>query len=268
MLANARIWVTGAHTVSGGSVRKLFVRDFPAALYGVRWWGAITSLAVVILATISTIYLLNNPAALEVVGTAQERARIAEFEFENYYVEYSSASFSAQVWTNNGWLAVQCIVFGVTGFMPLMLMYNTVAQLGYAAAIMAEHGMLDIFFQLIAPHGLLELSAVFVAAGAGLKVFWTVFVPGARTRSQALAETGRSVLAAALAIVIALFISGLVEGYITGSSMPWTIKVVVGAILFAVFWIYIFAVGRWATQQGATGDIEGDFATAKVDVAG
>src|SRR5690606_37478386 len=131
-----------------------------------------------------------------------------------------------------------------------MLMYNTVAQLGYAAAIMAEHCMLDIFFQLIAPHGLLELSAVFAAAGAGLKVFWTVFVPGARTRSQALAETGRSVLAAALAIVIALFISGLVEGYITGSSMPWTIKVVVGAILFAMFWIYIFAVGRWATQQG------------------
>src|SRR5690606_2011578 len=174
----------------------------------------------------------------------------------------------ARVWTNNAWLAAQCIAFGITGVYPLILMYNTVIQLGVAAAVMAEHDMLDIFFQLIIPHGLLELSAVFVAAGAGLKLFWTVFVPGPRTRGQALAQEGRVTIAVALGLAITLFVSGLIEGYVTPSDvLPWWAKIVIGSIAFVPFWGFVFLGGRDARRQGGTGDDDADFAVEQAPVA-
>ena len=43
---------------------------------------------------------------------------------------------------------------------------------------MASCGRLDLFFGLITPHGLLELTAVFVALAAGLRLFWAWVDPG------------------------------------------------------------------------------------------
>nr|WP_255633394.1 stage II sporulation protein M [Demequina sp. TTPB684] len=264
LLGSSRVWLTGSHQVRTGDIGRYFTTSLPAALYRVRWWGTITSLVVVVLSVVAGYYTLNSPAALELIGPPEVRAQIAQEEFASYYVEYDSTSFTALVWTNNAWLAAQCIVLGVTGIFPLILMYNTVVQLGASGAVMAEYDMLDIFFQLILPHGLLELSAVFVAAGAGFKVFWTVLVPGRLPRATALAEVFRTLLSVALGLAIALFLSGLIEGYITGSQMPWGWKVAIGVLAFLAFWLYIFAVGRWASQRGASGDAEQAF---RVEVA-
>jgi len=215
---------------------------------------------------ISGWWTVNHEESLELVGDAATRAQIANEAFASYYTEYSNSSFTALVWTNNAWLALQCIAFGITGFYPLILMYNTALQLGVMGAIMAEANALDIFFALIIPHGLLELSAVFVAAGAGLRLFWTLLVPGARTRVAALAEEGRSTFAVAIGLAIALFASGLIEGFVTPSTMPWWLKIVIGIIACAAFWAYVFVAGRVATSEGATGDVDGDFATASAPV--
>lgn len=266
LLAQSRIWLTGSHRVSSGELGKIFTQALPAAAYRVRWWGAITALAVIVLATAAGFYTVNSPEALDLVGPPEARQVIAEQEFASYYTEYDNTSFAARVWTNNAWLAVQCIVFGFTGVFPLILMYNTVIQLGVAGAIMAEFGMLDIFFQLIAPHGLLELSAVFVAAGAGFRVFWAMLVPGTRPRSVALSEAFRTLLLVALVLTIALFVSGLLEGYLTPSTLPWPVKVTIGAIACIAFWVYLFGVGRWAASK-STGDVDAQFRAEVAPVA-
>jgi uncharacterized membrane protein SpoIIM required for sporulation len=260
LLAQSRVWLTGAHHVRTSDFRRYFTRSLPAAMHRVRWWGVTVSVVVVVFSAIAAQYTLNTPEALELVGPPETRAQIAQEEFASYYTEYDGTSFTARVWTNNAWLAVQCIAFGITGFFPLFLLYNTVIQLGVAAAVMAEHGMLDIFFQLIIPHGLLELSAVFVAAGAGLRLFWTMLVPGPRPRGQALAEEARITLSVALGLAITLFISGLIEGYVTPSDvLGWPIKIAIGAVAFVAFWGFVFIAGRDARRRGATGDDDADF---------
>lgn len=267
-LANARVWLTGAHEFSVGDVRHVFSRTFPAALYRVRWWSVGVSVFVIAGGVLSALYALHTPGALDLVGPPEVRAQIAQEEFASYYTEYDSTSFGAQVWTNNAWLSTLVIGTGIIGYLPAVLMYNTALQLGVMAAIMSEAGMLDVFFKLIIPHGLLELSAVFTAAGAGIRLFWTALVPGARTRSRALAEEGRIAIAVAGVLVVTLFASGLIEGYITGSAMPWWLKIAIGSVVFAAFWVYTFIAGRLVTREGATGDAEGDFAVAVAAVAG
>lgn len=267
LLASARVWLTGVHHVRTGDVAAIFVKSLPAALYRVRWWGAVTSIVVIVMSFVAGYYTLHHPEALELVGPPEVRRAIAEEEFASYYVEYDNTSFAAQVWTNNAWLAVQCIVLGITGFFPLMLMYNTVIQLGVAGAVLAEHGMLDIFFQLIAPHGLLELSAVFVAAGSGFRMFWAMLVPGNRPRSVALAEAFRTLLLVALGLVIALFVSGLIEGYVTPSNLPWSVKVAIGAVAMVVFWLVVFWAGRRSVAAGNSGDVDEAFRAQTAPVA-
>ncbi|WP_061962791.1 stage II sporulation protein M [Demequina aurantiaca] len=267
-LASARVWLTGAHQVSTHELRRFATYGVAAAMYRVRWWGVSVFAAVVLLGALSAWWTVTHPDSLALIGTAADRAQIADHEFASYYTDYDSTSFAASVWTNNGFLAFQCIAFGLTGIYPLILMYNTVLQLGVAAAVMTEAGRLDVFFQLIIPHGLLELSAVFVAAGTGLRLFWVMLSPGARTRGRALAEEGRTAFAVAIGLAVTLFVSGLIEGYITGSTMPWGVKIAIGAVAFVAFWLYIFVIGRIATQHGMTGDTEGDFAVDTAAVAG
>ena len=268
LLSQARVWLTGAHGSATADFARFFVRTLPAAMYRVRWWGVWTTFAVLVAALIAGWWTLNHPESLELVGDAATRAQIANETFASYYTEYSNSSFTAQVWTNNAWLALQCIAFGITGIFPLLLMYNTALQLGVMGAILAEHDGLDIFFALIIPHGLLELSAVFVAAGAGLRLFWVMLVPGARTRSAALAEEGRITFAVGIGLALALFASGLIEGFVTPSTMPWWLKIVIGLIACTAFWAYIFVAGRVAASEGVTGDVEGDFATDAAPVVG
>lgn len=268
LLATSRVWLTGSHEVSMRDVRRFFTLGLAAAMYRVRWWSVWSSVIFVVLATVSAWWLVNNPDALDAgVGPPEARAQIAQFEFENYYVEYDSATFAAQVWTNNGYIAMQSIALGITGFFPAFVLYQNAISVGVVAAVMAEANMLDIFFQLIIPHGLLELTAVLVAIGTGVRLFWTMLVPGARTRVQAVAQEGRAAIGVVLGLVITLFLSGLIEGFVTGSSLPWPVKIVIGSIAFTAFWVYMFVVGRYAVAQGATGDSEGDFAVDSAPVA-
>jgi uncharacterized membrane protein SpoIIM required for sporulation len=268
LLAQSRVWLTGAHGSATKDVVRFFTRTLPAAMYRVRWWGVWVSVAVLVAALIAGWWTFNHEESLDLVGDAATRAQFANEAFASYYTDYSNESFAAQVWTNNAWLALQCIAFGITGFFPLVLMYNTALQLGVAGAVMAEHDGLDVFFALIIPHGLLELSAVFVAAGAGLRLFWVMLVPGHRRRAEALGEEGRITFAVGIGLVIALFASGLIEGFVTPSTMPWWLKIVIGAIACAAFWAYIFVAGRVAASEGVTGDVEGDFAIDAAPVVG
>lgn len=268
LLAEARIWMTGSHSQSAGEWRAVITRQLPAALYRIRWWATAVSLSVITLAVVTAIHTFNSPDALALAGTPEERAAYAEDAFASYYSEYDHGSFAAKVWTNNWLFAAGCIAFGIVlAFFPLWKMYETAVMLGVTAAVMAEHGMLDIMFQLIAPHGLLELSAVFVSAAVGIRLFWVVLVPGNRTRGRALAEEGRAAVTISIGLAIALLVAGLVEGFVTPSGLPWVVKDVIGVVLGVAFWLYIWVVGRAATSEGATGDIEGDFATASTPVA-
>ncbi len=94
---------------------------------------------------------------------------------------------------------------------------------------MIDAGRADVFYGLILPHGLLELTVIFVAGGVGLRLGWSWIATGPRTRAQALATEGRAVGAVALGLAVWLLISGLVEGFVTPSTLPAWARITIGA---------------------------------------
>ena len=98
---------------------------------------------------------------------------------------------------------------------------------------MAANDRLGLFFGLILPHGLLELTCVFVAAGAGLRLGWSWIDPGPRTRSQALARRARRPARWRSAWPASLFVSGVIEAFVTPSGLPTWARIGIGAALVA-----------------------------------
>ena len=88
-------------------------------------------------------------------------------------------SFAAQVWTNNAQAAAMCLVLGAfLGLPVLWILFQNMLNLGVGIGLMSSAGRLDTFLGLILPHGLLELTAVFVAAGTGLRLGLDPHRPG------------------------------------------------------------------------------------------
>nr|WP_221308295.1 stage II sporulation protein M [Nocardiopsis mwathae] len=257
LVARARAAITGAHTPAWRDFTRFFTHTFPAVVYRLRWWWIGATAGSLAFATALAVWVINDPQVMASIAAPEQIRLLVEHEFANYYVENPGASFAAQVWTNNAWVAAQAIVFGAFLGLPVIyvLALNS-ANLGLSAGIMIAHGKGDVFFGLILPHGLLELTAVFVAAGVGLKLGWTIIAPGHRPRLRALGEEARPAIAVALGLILVLFISGLIEGLVTGWVHTTWLRIGIGVVAEVLFLAYIFTLGRKAYLEGETGDIE------------
>ncbi|WP_129338211.1 stage II sporulation protein M [Cellulomonas endophytica] len=266
VLARARSRIAGAQEPSWRHVARFLVLHLPAALHRLRWWTVGVMVAFLGLAAAAGWWVATQPAALAAMGPEQARQEYVDTAFAEYYDP--GAGFAAMVWTNNAWIAAVTIGTGITLVVPLWVLVQNAVSFGSIGGMMTAHGSLDVFLQLIAPHGLMELTAVFVAGAAGLRLFWTWVDPGPRPRSRALAEEGRALITVAVGLVGVLLVSGLVEGFVTGSGLPWWLKILIGALVLAAFWAYTLVVGGRAVREGHTGDLEDDAAGYRAAVRG
>ena len=133
---------------------------------------------------------------------------------------------------------------------------------------MIRHDRGDLFFGLILPHGLLELTAVFVAAGVGLRLFWSWVAPGDRSRAQSLAAEGRSAGGVAMGLVVVLLVSGVIEAFVTPSRLPTWARIAIGVVAELGFLAYVFVPGRRAFRAGETGDVDASLLEDRVATAG
>jgi uncharacterized membrane protein SpoIIM required for sporulation len=147
---------------------------------------------------------------------------------------------------------------GLLGLPVLWVLWQNASNVGVVGGFMAANGRLDLFFGLILPHGLLELTAVFVASALGLRLGWTVVAPGPRTRANAFASEGRSTLSAVVGLAVVLLISGVIEAFVTPSGLPTWGRITIGVLALAGFVAYVAVLGRRAELGGLGTDLGDD----------
>lgn len=268
-VARARAAVGGAGEPFYRELARFFVVSFPAAVWRSRWQTLFATTFTVVVAVATAVWIAGDrQAQLALLGSDAAIRQLVESDFVNYYSEFNQAGFGAQVWTNNAWVAAQCVAFGISGVWVVWVLLQNAVNVGLSAGVMASYGQLDTFFAFITPHGLLELTAVFVAAGAGLALFWAWVAPGPRSRGQALAQEGRAMITVALGLVAVLFVSGCVEAFVTPSPLPTWLRVGIGALVWVAFLGYVTVLGRRAVADGDTGDLTAGLAGDTAPVAG
>jgi uncharacterized membrane protein SpoIIM required for sporulation len=255
-VARARAAVTGATTPGWSVICRFALVSFPAMAYRARWWWLGTAAGSLGLMFIIGWWVAGSTAVQAAILPPAQVASLVNHQFRDYYSQYAASSFAAEVWTHNVWVAAESLIFGILlGLPTLWVLYSNAANVGASAGLMIAHGRGVEFFALILPHGMLELTAVFLAAATGLRLGWTVIDPGPRPRGRALAEEGRASVTIALGLVVVLLVSGLIEAFVTPSPLPTWARILIGVVAEAAFLSYVIVAGRRAVAAGLTSDM-------------
>ncbi|EFG77450.1 membrane protein [Mycobacterium parascrofulaceum ATCC BAA-614] len=257
LVARARSVVTGAHAPLSNTFVRFWTVSFPVVAYrSWRWWlGTAAGFFAVVL--LMAFWVAGSPEVQSAAGTPSEIDQLVNHDVIAYYSEHPAAAFALQIWVNNSWVSAQCIASSVLLGLPIpFVLFQNAANLGLISGLMFQAGKGGVLLGLLVPHGLLELSAAFLAGAAGMRLGWSVISPGDRPRGQVLAEQGRAVVSVAIGLAGVLLVSGLIEALVTPSPLPTFVRVGIGILAEAAFLTYIGYFGRRAARAGETGDIE------------
>ena len=268
LVHRARVRITGARVPLWKHARTFFWEDLPAALYQARWAVALAAGLFLLSALATGLYFgFDSTARALVIPEGQQRL-LAQRDFVAYYFEGEASGFAAQVWTNNAWIAVQAVVFGVTGIWPVYMLLQNGLNVGLSAGVMGAYGGLDTFFVFILPHGLLEITAVLIGAGAGLRSFWAWVRPGPLPRRWALSQAARALMTVGIGLVPVLLVAGILEAFVTPSALPPAVRIGIGVLAWAALMLLMLVRGRQVHRAGVTGDLPEDVIGARVATAG
>jgi uncharacterized membrane protein SpoIIM required for sporulation len=147
---------------------------------------------------------------------------------------------------NNVQVTFAAFALGVTAGLgtALLLLLNGVS-LGGVVGLYASKGIATLLLAFVAPHGVLELSAICIAAGGGFLLAAALLVPGPRTRRRALAENGRRAIRLIAGSTLLLIVAGSLEGLV--SPIPnWALsaKLTVSAATLVLLAAYVSAGAR------------------------
>jgi uncharacterized membrane protein SpoIIM required for sporulation len=269
LLARARSAIGGSSAPAWRDAARFLSVTFPAAAWRLRRWWLGAAVGSLLVATAMAVWIATHPAVQSALLPPDDVRQLATRRFVDYYSEHPAASFAARVWTNNAWVAAGCLSLGVLlGLPTLWILLQNALNVGLAAGFLVSAGKAGVFFGLVLPHGMLELTAVFLAAGAGLELGWTVIDPGRRRRVDALAEEGRAAMSIAVGLVGVLLISGAIEAFVTPSTLPTGARIAIGAVAEGTFLAYVILLGRRATAAGEVGDVKPEDRPDLLPVAG
>ena len=254
LVARSSAVVHGTRPRTWAAVVEGITRTFPAAVWHARIPILISSLVFLASAGLMGAWLSVTPTAVDAILTPEAREAYLDREFEAYYSSEPGTTFAARVFTNNAAVSALAFGAGILWAVPTLgvLVMNGL-NVGMAAGLFHAAGDAGRFWGLILPHGLLELTAIFIAGGAGLRLGWAAIAPGDRSRADALAAEGRRAVVIVLGLVLVFLVAGLLEGYVTGQPWPAGIRVGIGGVIWAAFCGWIVVAGRAAAAVGLTG---------------
>lgn len=147
---------------------------------------------------------------------------------------------SSFILTNNISVAFATFASGIlAGLGTVTMLILNGLLIGVIGTSCWQAGMSSQLWSFVAPHGVLELPAIFIAGGAGLLLARGLLFPGNLPRRDSLIEAGGRAVRLVLGVIPMLVIAGFIEGYLSPSGFPVPLKFALGAALGTVLVLYL-----------------------------
>lgn len=192
--------------------------------------------------------MLLPPAMLDRAQEGVNRARSGEGYIADPQV--FRPVMASTIITNNVQVTFGAFAAGMTaGVGTVWLLIANGISIGAVVGLYASKGIAALLLAFIAPHGVLELSAICIAGGAGFLLAAALLLPGPRTRRRALAENGQRAIRMIAGSAMLLVVAGTLEGFVSPIEWwPLTVKLCLSAAT-AVALVEFLRLGR--TARGA-----------------
>ncbi|MBV8083158.1 MAG: stage II sporulation protein M [Candidatus Eremiobacteraeota bacterium] len=249
-----------AGNVEGGWTRiaRFFAHDFPCEVRNSRWFilACAGLFAVAAVAAYALIRAVPTDAYSilpdQLVRPIHEKIHDTNFGFDRDL----SSLVSAEIMTNNIQVAFKAfgagiIPFPLPGTLTAYLVFYNGLIVGGEGAMYTNAGFGYDFWATIAPHGVIELTAIQIAAAAGLLLAAAILNPGRLRVVDALKRNSRRALVLILGVCGMLVCAALIEGFVSPQRVSPELRLAVGAMTALCLIVYFGFVGRDEPVQSA-----------------
>ncbi len=190
----------------------------PILLAGLLFFGPMAAMFTIIARDRAIAAEVLPPAMLDRAEQAANRQRAGSGYIDD--PEVFRPVFASSIVANNIQVTFSVFALGMTaGIGTLLLLLTNGLSIGGFAGLYQSYGVLELLIRFVAPHGVLELTAITIAGGAGFLVASAILLPGPLTRAEALVRKGRRAVRLIAGSTLLLIPAGLIEGLI--SPIPW-----------------------------------------------
>jgi uncharacterized membrane protein SpoIIM required for sporulation len=153
--------------------------------------------------------------------------------------------FSAYLITHNSTVAVLAFAVGIFfAIGTVAVLVQNGILLGVIGGALVSGGDGAFFVELVAAHGVLELSCIVIAAAAGLRLGWALVDPGTMTRRAAVVVAARKAVLMTIGVVPWLVVAGIIEAFVSRRGLAALPMTIVGLIVGGAFWVLMWTRGR------------------------
>jgi len=132
------------------------------------------------------------------------------------------------------------ILYGVGGLFETI---HNACVLGAAFGYMSTTSNRANFFEFVTAHGPFELTAIVLAAAAGMRMGFSLIDTRGYTRLAALSRSTKEVVPNIMLAVLLFVLAASIEGFISPSPLPWVLKGVVAVVCTMGLVAYILGLG-------------------------
>jgi len=157
---------------------------------------------------------------------------------------------SSGIMTHNLSVGFATFAMGITGGLgTLYLIILNGVLMGVIGMACHLSGMSLKLWEFVAPHGVLELPAIFIAGGAGLRVAVGLLFPGYLPRRESLVRAGNEGVQLLLGSIPILVIAGVIEAFVSPTGLARPLKFGLAGALFTLLTLYLFTVGKNPSRE-------------------
>jgi uncharacterized membrane protein SpoIIM required for sporulation len=235
-------------------IKRAFVHDFPRAVraHAAYVW---TSTALLVVPMLLVGWLVYERPDLILSVMASEDAAEMEAMYSDTAESIGSTRGPNEDWMMFGYyirvnisIAFQCFAAGIFAGVGSMvfLVFNGI-YFGAVAGYLTERGLGETFYSFVVTHGAFELTAIFLAGAAGLRLGHSLVAPGRNSRVQSLTLAARESMIIIYGCIVMLLIAAAIEAFWSSARwLPLPLKYSVAGVCWLAVLSYFIFQGRRA----------------------
>ncbi|HEY2906687.1 MAG TPA: stage II sporulation protein M [Vicinamibacterales bacterium] len=250
LLARAHHTIYSAERRPPIAALRTFFSRYPA-IFRRNLGPSLVSLSIFLASAVAGVLLTHRDPSLELrILGPQLMETIERREMWTHSIVAIKPVASSQIMTNNMTVALLAFAMGITGGAgTIYLIAFNGFLLGVIGTACAVAGLSVPFWSFVAPHGVLELPAIIIAGGAGLRLGQGLLFPGLLPRRESVARAGADAVRLVLGCIPILIVAGTIEAFVSPTDLAVASKFALAAALFILLTMYLFSMSRTATAD-------------------
>jgi uncharacterized membrane protein SpoIIM required for sporulation len=240
LVSRAHNYIYSGQKMSPATVWEFLVHGYPRIFRRLLPYTTASLLLVLTGALLGCLVTLARPAFMHAMLGPEMIDKIEHHQMWTDSILMAKPQTSSAIMTNNIGVCFYTFAGGiVAGLGTIFLLFTNGVNIGVVAVACGQHHMALSLWSFIAAHGALELPAIFISGGAGLRLAAGLLFPGLLRRKDSLALAGSESVRLISGIIPLLIVAGLLEAFLSPTHAPVALKFAVCVFLLTgtAFWL-------------------------------